>query len=119
MAVDEEVRSAIDSHLLPRPNTASRRQFGGVCYMVQGKMFATLMEGVVAMKLPDQLRQTALTLAGVSPFRAPGGGPFGQWIQFVILLDDDVPSVLPWLEASSDYVDSLPARSKRRRKASP
>ena len=69
--------------------------------MVQGKMFA------------------ALTLAGVSPFRAPGGGPFGQLIQFVILMDDDVPSVLPWLEASSKYVGSLPARRKRRRQASP
>ena len=117
MAVDEEVKSAIDSHLLPRPNTASRRQFGGVCYMVQGKMFAALAEGVVGAKLPEDLRVQALQLAGVSPFR-PTGRPFGGWVQFVMLLADDVSAVIPWLEAASRYVASEPAPKKRSRKVS-
>ena len=83
--------------------------------MVKGKMFSTLAEGVVGMKLPDDLRARALTLAGVSPFRSPSGGPFGQWIQFVLLLEEDVPSVVPWLEAAYNHVASLPAPRKRAR----
>ena len=112
MAIDEEVRAALDGHLLPWQGVAARRMFGRVAYTVNRKMFAVLMEGVLGMKLTDDLRPRALSLAGVSPFRSPSGGPFGQWVQFVILLDDDVPAVLPWVEAAYGYVESLRAAKK-------
>ena len=118
MAIDQEVRAAIDTRLLPWEGVTSRSMFGGTAYMIQSKMFAILMEGMLAMKLPDELRSRALTLAGVSPFRSPSGGPFGQWVQFVILLEDDVPAVVPWLESASSYVASLPAARKRARRSS-
>ena len=114
--VDPEVREALDAHILPWEDVTSRAMFGGVAYMVKGKMFAMLGEGVVAMKLPDELRSRALTLAGVSPFK-PTGSTFGQWIQFVILLDDDVPVLVPWLESTRNYVASLLAQAKPRRSA--
>ena len=85
--------------------------FGGVCYMVDGKMFAALMEGVVGMKLPEEVRARALTLAGVSPFM-PMGKPFGRWVQFLVLLEDGVPELASWLESAREYVASLPAPSK-------
>ena len=114
--IDPEVREALDAHILPWEDVTSRAMFGGVAYMVKGKMFAMLAEGVMAMKLPDELRSRALTLAGVSPFK-PTGRTFGRWIQFVILLDDDVPVLIPWIEAALEYVASLPAPAKRRRSA--
>ena len=114
--IDPEVREALDGHILPWEDVTSRAMFGGVAYMVKGKMFSMLAEGVMAMKLPDELRSRALTLAGVSPFK-PTGSTFGRWIQFVILLDDDVPVLIPWLEAAHKYVASLPAQAKRRRSA--
>ena len=118
MAVDEEVRSALDGTLLAWTDVTTRRMFGGAAYMAKGKMFAVLMEGVVGMKLPDDRRAQALTLAGVSPFRSPSGGTFGDWIQFVILLEDDVPALFPWLEVAHGYVASLPAGRARARKGS-
>ena len=111
MAVDEEVKVALDGHLLTWKDVTSRRLFGGVSYMARGKMFAVLMEGVLGMKLSDELRAQALTLAGVSPFRSPSGGRFGQWVQFVLIMGEDVPAVIPWVEAAHDYVASLSARS--------
>ena len=114
--IDPEVREALDVHILPWEDVTSRAMFGGVAYMVKSKMFAMLAEGVMAMKLADELRSRALTLAGVSPFK-PTGSTFGRWIQFVILLDDDVPVLIPWLEAAREYVASLPAPAKRRRSA--
>ena len=116
MAIDSEVREALDAHILPWEDVSSRAMFGGVAYMVKGKMFAMLGEGVVAMKLPDELRSRALTLAGVSPFK-PSGSTFGQWIQFLILLDDDVPVLIPWLESALKYVASLLASAKPGRSA--
>ena len=117
MAFDEEVKQALDIVLLSWPNVSSRKMFGGVGYMVGGKMFAALSEGVVGAKLPEDLRAQALQLAGVSPFR-PTGRPFGGWVQFVMLLAEDVSAVVPWLEAASRYVASGPAPKKPRRKVS-
>ena len=117
MAVDEDIRAALDSQLLSWKGVSARRMFGGVAYTVDRRMFAVLMEGAVGLKLPDQLRDRALGLAGVSPFRSPSGGSFGEWVQLVLLLADDVPSVTPWLEAAFDYVGSLPASKRRRRRA--
>ena len=116
MAYDQEVRDALEDHLPLREDVTSRAMFGGVGYMVRGKMFAALTEGAVAAKLPEELRTRALALAGVSPFR-PGGRPFGEWVQFVVLLADDVPAVVPWLEAAYEYVGPLPARARRTRGA--
>ena len=118
MTVDLDVRRGLDAQVTSWDNVSSRSMFGGVAYMVAGKMFAMLMEGVLGMKLPHQLRTQALTLAGVSPFRSPSGGPFGEWIQFVILLEDDVPAVVPWLKAAFDYVCHLPAPKKAARTGS-
>ena len=117
MAFDEELKQALDSVLLSWPNVSSRKMFGQVGYMVEGQMFAALSDGVVGAKLPDDLRQQAFQPAGVSPFR-PTGRPFGSWVQFVMLLADDVSAVIPWLEAASQYVASEPAPKKRRRKVS-
>ena len=115
MAIDEELKSALEGQMSSWPDVTSRRMFGGAGFMVQGKMFAALAEGVVGMKLPDDIRARALTLAGVSPFR-PTGGPFGKWVQFLLLMEEDVPSVVPWLEAAFNHVASLPAPKKRGRK---
>ena len=112
MAVDAEVEVALDSRVLAWKDVTTRRMFGGVAYMVRGKMFAALMEGAVAMKLPDELRIRALPQDGVSLFR-PIGGQFGQWVQFEILMEDDVPAVIQWLESAFEYVASLHKKGKR------
>ena len=116
MAVDAEVKGSLDSQVLAWKDVSTRSMFGGVAYMVRGKMFAALMEGAAAMKLPDERRVRALSLAGFTPFR-PTGGQFGQWVQFVMLLEDDTPAVVPWLESAFNYVASLPAKGKRSPKA--
>lgn len=112
LTIDEEVRRELDSHLLAWEGVTTGRLLGGVAYLVQGRPFAVLMEGVIGMCLPGQLRSRALSLAGVSPFRPPAGGPEaqdalplkGQWVQFVLLLPEDTAEVLPWLEAACQYV---------------
>ena len=118
MPFDEEVRGALDGQMLPWKGVSARAMFGGVAYMVDGKMFSILMEGVVGAKLPPELRARALTMAGVSPLRGPSGAPFGEWIQFVMLMDEDVPTLVPWLEAAFNYVGSLPAPKRRTRRRS-
>ncbi len=80
---------------------------GGVGYAVEGRPFAILLEGVIAMTLSEELRARALTLAGVSPFVSPlEDDEYARWVQFLLLLPEDIPAVLPWLEAAYGYVST-------------
>ena len=99
--IDEDVRRALDRELLSWDGVTSAEMFGGVSYRLSDRPFAVLMEGVVACRLPEEVRARALTLAGVSPFLAPSDEPgFERWVQFLLLLSEDVPAVRPWLQAA-------------------
>ena len=107
--IDAEVRAALDARLLEWPGASTPRLLGGAGYAVEGRPFAALLEGVVAMSLPRELTARALTLAGVSPFPASTDDPrFAGWTQFLLLLPEDVDAVLPWLKASYDHVSVQP-----------
>ena len=102
--IDAGVKAALDAHLLGWPDTSAGPILGGAGYAVRGKPFAALLEGVVAMSLPPQLRARALTLAGVSPLpAAQDDARFAGWTQFLLLLPEDLDAVLPWLRAAYDH----------------
>ena len=106
--IDQEVKSELDGYLLGWDGVQSQSMFGGIAYLVHERPLAILMEGVIGMGLADAHRARALTLAGVSPFRGPpDDARFDRWVQFVLLLPEDVASVVPWLEAAFDHVTSL------------
>ena len=105
--IDEEVKTAFDGHILAWPGTSAGQSFGGASYEAGGGPFAVLLEGVLAAKLPPDLRVRALTLAGVSPFRPPyEDHEVEGWVQFVVVLAEDAPDVVPWVEAAYTYATS-------------
>ncbi|MCI0440167.1 MAG: hypothetical protein L0177_13715 [Chloroflexi bacterium] len=107
LLIDEEVKAVLDESLLALDNVTTGRAFGGVSYEVGGRPFAILLEGVVALNLPPDLRRRGLSLAGVSPFTPPFGDKgFDGWVQMVVLLPEDLKDVLPWLEAAYKHVAS-------------
>ena len=96
--IDGDVRAALDEHLLAMDGVTGAPLYGGIGYLVQGRPFAVLLEGVVGMRLPDGLQRRALGLAGVSPMRPPSRDePVPGWVQFVLLLPEDLPAVAPWI----------------------
>ena len=107
--IDPDVRAALDARLLEWPGVSGARLLGGAGYAVEGRPFAALLEGVVAMSLPRELIRRALSLAGVSPLAAATDDPrFAGWTQFLLLLPEDVDAVIPWLNASYDHVSAQP-----------
>ncbi len=105
--IDLEVRAALDARLLEWPGVSGAPLLGGVGYVVKDRPFAVLLEGVVAMSLPLDLARRALSLAGVSPLPAGDDEPLlAGWMQFLLLLPEDVDAVLPWLKASYDHVSA-------------
>lgn len=103
--IDEELRTALDHHFLGIDGVASGDQFGGVSYLLNGQPFAILMEGVIALRLAPENMREALTLAGVSPFRPPSlDNPIRGWLQFVLLLPEDVPELEAWYQLAMEHV---------------
>ena len=102
--IDPDVKAAFDEHLLGWDRVSTGLEHGGVGYNVSGATFAILLEGVIAVGLPGDLRSKAFGLAGVSPFQPPDGGDgYAEWVQMVILLPDGVPDVVPWIQAAYEY----------------
>ena len=102
--IDPDVKAVFDEHLLGWDRVSTGSLHGGVGYSVDGAAFAVLLEGVIAARLPDQLRAKAFGLAGVSPFQPPAGDDgYEEWVQMVILLPDGVPDVVPWIQAAYEY----------------
>ena len=103
--IDEEVRVALDEQLLARSGVSSSPVFGGIGYLIDDRPFAVLLEGVVGMRLPEGLQRQAVPMAGVSPLRPPSEDePVPGWLQFVLLLPEDVPVLIPWIDAALDNV---------------
>ena len=103
--IDDDMKAALDSHFLAIEGGTSGDQFGGVSYLLNGQPFAILMEGVVALRLAPKILLRGLTLAGVSPFRPPSlDNPIRGWVQFVLLLPEDVPELEGWFQAAMDNV---------------
>ncbi len=103
--IDEDVRAALDGQLLARSGVSSSPLYGGVGYLVDDRPFAVLLEGVVGMRLPANLQRQAISLAGVSPLRPPSEDePVPGWLQFVLLLPEDLPDLMPWIDATLETV---------------
>lgn len=103
--IDDEMKAALDNHFLSFDGVTSGNQFGGISYLLNGQPFAILMEGVIALRLPPKNMQQATTLAGVSPFRPPSlDNPIRGWLQFVLLLPEDVPELHAWFQAAMEQV---------------
>ena len=115
MAFSADIQEMLDVLLMPKGNVTSRKMFGGLCYMVNGKMFAIVFDYALVTKLPDDARAEAFQSAGAKPFEHTYG-PFGQWTQFHCDDPQQASELLPWLERGYNYVLSTPSPPTRRRR---
>jgi len=77
-----QILDLLAAEVSPRWNVAAGRWFGKHCLRVDGKVFAVLREGNLALKLPDQDRARARQAYGARPFDPRGKGhPLKEWIQ--------------------------------------
>lgn len=68
--------------LRPKWNIIQGKWFGKHCLRVDGKVFAVLREGNLALKLPEEDRARALQIPGARPFDPRGQGhPLKEWVQ--------------------------------------
>jgi predicted DNA-binding protein (MmcQ/YjbR family) len=72
-------KDTLDAMLLDLPGVEPGQMFGHPSYKIMGKIFASLMETGVTLKLPEDRVQALLQEPTIAPF-APMGNPMRQWV---------------------------------------
>lgn len=104
----------LETRLLALDGVSARRMFGGMAFMLHGRMFAAALPSFVMFLLDEYGRARCLAdEPSVRPAQI-AGRPFGRWLQWD--LDTfDAGRVSPWLEIAYEYIRSLPATPPARR----
>ena len=103
---------ALDGELTYKP------MFGGICAYVGGRVFASLSNIGLALKLPPEAQAELLVEDGAKRLQyEPDAPPSKQYIVAPPLMQADPAALAPWLRRSVEYVLALPAPKPRVSKA--
>ena len=94
---------------LPGSEFEYRRMFGAIGVYSRGRFFAVIGSEGLALKLAPDDRDELLAL--------PGAHVWSISKQYVVVPPalDSVPALLPWVERSAHYAQTLPLPERRRR----
>ena len=111
MAYDEDLADRLRELTAGHPDVSERRMFGGLAFLVAGRMsVAAIAEGGLMVRVDPQADETLLGRPHVRPFEMRGR-PLEGWIRVDaggLETDDDLRE---WVERGVAYARSLPAKA--------
>jgi hypothetical protein len=100
------LRELLEAVVLEWPDVAVRKMFGCPGYRRGGELFAFLRDGfVVVRNLPEKQKAAFARKLGGVPFTYPlpkGDVVMGTSLQLPFVDEDDLPNVLPAIQAAYD-----------------
>ena len=103
---NENHKKSLDSFLLDIPIVNPGKMYGYPAYYVGGKLFASLYDKGVCVKLPESRVKELLLEDGIVPFE-PMGRKMREWILIVHKNSDDYLKDKEIFQESIAYVTSL------------
>jgi predicted DNA-binding protein (MmcQ/YjbR family) len=100
---DPTHKTALDAMLLDLPGVSAGQMFGHPSYKIKGKIFASLMEDGVTLKLPDEAVKALLKHDNAAPF-APMGNPMRQWVLIRVQDAADYAAYRAYFEQALSFV---------------
>lgn len=80
MAFDAELAARVRAMLTRTKNVAEKKMFGGLCFLLNGKLLVGVMKDTLLVRLgPDQKDEVILE-DHVSEFKIPGRGAMKGWV---------------------------------------
>ena len=111
--MQDQLSLAAEAHALDRELTF-KPMFGGVCAYVGGRIFASLSNIGLALKLPTEAQAELLAEDGAKRLQyEPDAPPSKQYIVVPMPMQADPATLAPWLGRSVEYVLALPAPKPR------
>lgn len=97
------------------PGIERRKMFGYPAAFIDGKLFAGLYQDSMVLKLPAAARAELFKRKGAVPFEPMPGRTMGEFVLVSRSWLKQRSKLKPWLEAARAYVQSLPAKTGKRR----
>ncbi len=115
--LQDQLSRAAEAHALDMELTF-KPMFGGVSAYVGGRVFASLSDIGLALKLPPAEQAALLTVEGAKRLQyEPHAPPSKQYVVVPTPMQADPAALSPWLARSVEYVLALPAPKPRAGKA--
>ncbi|MGH2923547.1 MAG: TfoX/Sxy family protein [Solirubrobacterales bacterium] len=106
MPYDELLADRVRDALTARPEVSERQMFGGIGFMVAGKMSVGVIGEELIVRLDPEDADKALAEDGVREFDFTGR-PMKGWIYVAPDRTGDESELVGWVEAGADYAASL------------
>lgn len=116
MAFDETLAQRLRSLLIGRSGYEERRMFGGIAFMLDGRMCCGVLKGELVARVSADDYAAALKQPQVRPMDFTGRPMKGYlYIASSAIADDG--SLAMWVERCVSFVTALPAKPEKKKKA--
>ena len=109
MAYDEALADRIREQLAARSELSERKMFGGIGFMIAGKMAVGVIGEDLIVRLDPADAEKALAEDGVREFDFTGR-PMKGWVHVAPEATGEDAALESWVEAGAGFAASLPAK---------
>ncbi len=109
MPFNERLEARVNRIVSVWKNTSAKKMFGGICHLINGKMFCGVHKDFLIVRIGEVSAQESLELPHVKPFDITGRAMKG-WIMVDdrgLESDDDLKK---WLIQAKQFALSLPSK---------
>ena len=116
MVYDEKLAFRIREVFAARDDVVEKKMFGGICFMVGEHMSCGVHGNELIVRMTPEGASAALDRQHVRPFDITGR-PMKGYVFVAPPGCTTKPALTKWLAASIEFVATLPAKKKKKRKS--
>ena len=109
MPYNETIHSRVRAITGQWPNSAEKKMFGGICYLIHGHMVAGVYKDYLILRLGEEEARAALDKAHVQVFDITGR-PMKGWVMVAEPGFADLADLLHWMTLAKQFVEKLPPK---------
>jgi len=109
MAFNQKIEDRVSKIVSGWKNTDAKKMFGGVCHLLDGKMFCGVYKDFLILRLGEKGSKDALELPFVRPFDITGR-PMKGWVMMEIERFKSDNELIAWLNRARELVKGLPSK---------
>ena len=114
MAYDEALAGRVRGAILGRDGLSERKMFGGLCLMLNGNMFAGVLNDELMLRVGPGRDEALLAKPGARPMDFTGRPMKGYlYVEPAAFASDEDLSA--WLQEALSFVETLPAKGDSKR----
>ena len=107
MAFDEELATRVRERLARTKNVAERQMFGGLCFLLNGKLLVGVMKDTLIVRLGPTQKDEVILEDHVSEFKIPGRGAMKGWVVVDLEGVEDDEQLHDWVQRAVTLVTTL------------